>query len=71
MTLGSSDLQSDSDMDIIRNSCDVFCFKIMSTFHSEHIPFKMQWNKHAIWPYFDFFNLSNAEILIQPQNLIN
>ena len=24
MTLGSSDLQSDSDLDSIRNSCDVF-----------------------------------------------
>ena len=28
MTLRSSDLQSDSDLDSIRNSCDVFLAKI-------------------------------------------
>ena len=28
MTLGSSDLQLDSDLDSIRNSCDVFSLKL-------------------------------------------
>ena len=31
MTLRSSDLQSDSDLDSIRNSCDVFFTSIVST----------------------------------------
>ena len=32
MTLRSSDLQSDSDLDSIRNSCDVFCYCWRSQF---------------------------------------
>ena len=35
MTLRSSDLQSDSDLDSIRNSCDVFIFKWITEMKSK------------------------------------
>ena len=37
MTLSSSDLQSDSDLDSIRNSCDVFANKDLADIKSAHI----------------------------------
>ena len=37
MTLRNSDLQSDSDLDSIRNSCEVFSLKLFNVFHVDNL----------------------------------
>ena len=56
MTLRSSDLQSDSDLDSIRNSCDVFYDK-SKTFAGEAMHEKKQGRNTALQVYASKFSI--------------
>ena len=72
MTLRSSDLQSDSDLDSIRNSCNVFGFHcrgwvdfILGDFPRKRAVSSNELSAHAIFTFFSYGDLKpNCGLLV-------